>query len=461
MGFVESLMRIKKSHKAIFILSLVILPFSMFAQVDFNKTPTDDLGNNEDEFQEYFFEALKQSGIENYDKAVTALQKCVQLDNTKPVIYFELGKNYNQLKNFGAAEDALKKAVDMEPSNEWFLDELCQAYLQQGDTKKAIKTIEQLVEYHPKYSNDLVALYVDAKEYKDALKLLDKLDEEQGYTLERDRLRNEVYAATGQKKKQIKNLEERVADNPEDEENYLKLIYRYSENNDKDMAFETAQKLLEAHPESKLVHLALYKFYLERNETEKALESMKIVIQSPQINPKSKMMVLSDFVKFVDAHPEYEPELVEATSILSDNESPETFNDLGQYYLKKGDKEKALKYFEEGLKRDPNNFMVQKNILLLQIDLKKYEEAKSNAEEALLRYPAQPILYLIHGVSLNELKQAKKAAETLEIGLDYIIDDPKMEQDFYKQLNLAYTLLNNTTKAKAFLEKAKQLESTN
>jgi len=461
LGFVESLMRIKKSHKAIFILSLVILPFSMFAQVDFNKTPTDDLGNNEDEFQEYFFEALKQSGIENYDKAVTALQKCVQLDNTKPVIYFELGKNYNQLKNFGAAEDALKKAVDMEPSNEWFLDELCQAYLQQGDTKKAIKTIEQLVEYHPKYSNDLVALYVDAKEYKDALKLLDKLDEEQGYTLERDRLRNEVYAATGQKKKQIKNLEERVADNPEDEENYLKLIYRYSENNDKDMAFETAQKLLEAHPESKLVHLALYKFYLERNETEKALESMKIVVQSPQINPKSKMMVLSDFVKFVDAHPEYEPELVEATSILSDNESPETFNDLGQYYLKKGDKEKALKYFEEGLKRDPNNFMVQKNILLLQIDLKKYEEAKSNAEEALLRYPAQPILYLIHGVSLNELKQAKKAAETLEIGLDYIIDDPKMEQDFYKQLNLAYTLLNNTTKAKAFLEKAKQLESTN
>ena len=173
------------------------------------------------------------------------------------------------------------------------------------------------------------------------------------------------------------------------------------------------------------------------------------------------MMVLSDFVKFVDAHPEYEPELVEATSILSDNESPETFNDLGQYYLKKGDKEKALKYFEEGLKKDPNNFMVQKNILLLQIDLKKYEEAKSNAEEALLRYPAQPILYLIHGVSLNELKQAKKAAETLEIGLDYIIDDPKMEQDFYKQLNLAYTLLNNTTKAKAFLEKAKQLESTN
>ena len=79
-----------------------------YAQVDFNKTPDDDLGNVEDEFQEYFFEALKQKGIENYDRAVDALQKCLNLDSQSPVIYFELGKNYNKLKNFGAAEEALK-----------------------------------------------------------------------------------------------------------------------------------------------------------------------------------------------------------------------------------------------------------------------------------------------------------------------------------------------------------------
>ena len=36
-----------------------------------------------------------------------------------------------------------------------------------------------------------------------------------------------------------------------------------------------------------------------------------------------------------------------------------------------------------------------------------------------------------------------------------------MEADFYKQLSLAYTTLNNTVKAKTFSDKAKQLESTN
>ena len=39
-------------------------------QVDFNKTPDDDLGNIEDKFQEFFFEGLKQKAIENYDRSI-------------------------------------------------------------------------------------------------------------------------------------------------------------------------------------------------------------------------------------------------------------------------------------------------------------------------------------------------------------------------------------------------------
>jgi hypothetical protein len=36
-----------------------------------------------------------------------------------------------------------------------------------------------------------------------------------------------------------------------------------------------------------------------------------------------------------------------------------------------------------------------------------------------------------------------------------------MESDFYKQLSISHTKLNNTVKAKTFMDKAKQLEPTN
>ena len=445
----------------IFIIGTFLLPQMHYAQVDFNKKPDDDLGDVEDKFQEHFYEALKQRGIENYDRSVEALLKCIELDNSVAVLYFELGKNYNQLKNFGAAEDAFKKAVSKTPENEWYLDALYGFYMEQNEFDNAIKTVKQLVKYHADYKENLAALYVKTKAYNDALKILDEMDAEFGISVARDFMRNQIYEATGRKKDQIKNLEARVEDNPDKESNYLQLIYRYSENNEKEKAFETAQELLKVNPNSQIVHLALYKFYLDDNNAEKAIESMKIVIKSPEIKPEAKLKVLTDFVQFVGKNPQYEPDLVEATAMVSDSSNSKTLIELGQYYLSINNKPKALEYFEAALKIDSENFNVLKNVLLLYIDLQKFNVAESKSNEVLQKYPAQPLFYLINGVALNQLNEPKKAVDVLETGLDYIIDDKKMEMDFYMQLSVAYAALNNTAKAKTFNEKAKQLETTN
>ncbi|MFV0541894.1 MAG: tetratricopeptide repeat protein [Aestuariibaculum sp.] len=431
----------------------------VYAQNEVVKTETEDgLGMVEDEFQQLFYEALKQKSIENYDRSVEALQKCIAINNTVPVLYFELGKNYIKLKNFGAAEDALKKAVSKAPDNEWFLDELYGFYASQNNYDKAIKTVKQLVKYHPDYKEDLAALYVKTKRYNDALGILDELDKAQGVSASRDIMRNQVYEVTGRKKDQIKNLEERVENNPEKESNYLALIFRYSENNEKEKAFEMAKELLKINPNSQLVHLALYKFYLDDNATEKAIESMKIVVQSPEIKPDAKFRVLTDFIQFVGKHPEYENDLVEATTILSDANNSKTLLELAQFFLTKNNKTKALGYFEAVLKTDSNNFNAIKNSLLLYIDLQQYEKAEQKSHDILQKYPMQPLFYLINGVALNKQKQPQKAIAILQLGLDYIIDDTKMEQDFYNQLSIAYGLLNNTIKAKTFSDKAKQLK---
>ena len=452
----------KQQIYIVFLLfGLLLVPQANYAQVDFNKKPDDDLGDFEDKFQESFYEALKQKGIENYDRSVEALLKCIELDNSVAVLYFELGKNYVLLKNFGSAEDALKKAVSKDPDNEWFLDELYGFYIEQNDFDKAIKTVKQLVKYHPDYKENLAALYVKTKEYNDALKIIDDLDAEFGISISRDIMRNQIYEATGRKKDQIKNLQARVEDNPEKETNYLQLILRYSENNETDKAFETAKELLKISPNSQIVHLALYKFYLDDNNAEKAIESMKIVVKSPEIKPEAKLKVLTDFVQFVGSHPEYEDDLVEATALVGDSNNSKTLIELGQYYLAKKNKPKALEYFEAALKIDEDNFNVLRNVLLLYIDLQKFSLAEKRSNDVLQKYPAQPLFYLINGVALNNLNEPKKAIEALETGLDYIIEDTKMEIDFYKQLSIAYGSLNNTAKVKAFSDKVKKLESSN
>lgn len=449
-------------YKLIYILfffGMLTIPQASYAQVDFNKTPDDDLGIVEDKFQELFFEALMHKGMENYDKAADALQKCIEIDKNPAVLYFELGKNYMKLKNFGAAEVALKTAVDKAPDNEWYLDELYGYYVSQNELNKALNTVKQLVQYHPDYKEDLATLYVKMGKYDEALEILNALDASFGISVARDILRNRVYKATGRAKEQIENLESRVENNPKNEANYLALIYRYSEQGKKEKAFETAQELLRIKPNSQVVHLALYKFYLDKNDTDAAIKSMKIIVQSNTIKPDAKLKVLSDFVNFVKLNPKYEQDLVEATALLDGTSDAKTLTDLGQYYNQKGDKQNALKHFKAALKLDADNFSLLKTVLLLHIDLNKFEEATAMSANAIQNYPAQPLVYLIHGVALNAQQKPKQAIETLESGLDWIVDDTKMEADFYTQLAKAYTALNNSAKAKTFTDKANALKS--
>ena len=436
---------------------MIMLPQNAYTQVDFNKRPDDDLGNVEDKFQEYFFEALKQKGIENYQKSVDALLICIEMNDSDPVLYYELGKNYMQLKNFGAAEDAFKEAVSKAPKNEWYLDELYGVYIQQNDMNKALKTVKQLVEYHPDYKQDLASLYIQLEKYKDALKLLDEMDSQSGYSEDRDYLRNQIYNLTGNDEDRIENLEDRVKSNPEDESNYLRLIYRYSETGETDKAFDAAKRLLKLNPDSQLVHLALYKFYLDETDTENAIKSMQVVLTSPVIKPEAKTKVLNDFVKFVAKNPQYEADLVEITSLISEDKSVKTLLELGDYYLKSNDKVKALSYYEEALEQEPNDFKIIRDVLLLQIDLNKDAEAVTKSKEALDIFPSQPVLYLINGVANNKIKQPEKAIESLEIGLDFLVENPIMKADFYKQLSESYKQLNNISQSQTFAKKAQAL----
>ena len=438
----------------IFLLGIFTIPSTAFAQED---EPQDDLGNVTDEYQELFFEALKQKAIENYDRAVDALLKCIDIDDSKSVLYFELGKNYKHLKNFGEAEDAFKKAINKEPSNEWYLDELYDVYYQQRDYDKAIKTVKQLVKHHPDYKEDLASLYLRIKKYNQALSILDELDAEQGVSVSRDRMRNQIYNATGRSKERIENLEERVESNPDKEANYLALIYRYSESGEKDKAYETAKTLLEVNPESQLVHLALYKFYLDDNEADKAVKSMKVVLKSTKIAADAKFKVLTDFIRFVGNNPDYEADLMDATALFSETDNGKTNVEIAQYYLQKGNKQQALKYYETALQYEGDNFGIIRNILLLYIEFKNYQKAADKSSEAIEKFPAQPVLYLLNGVSLNNLNKPEKAIEALNDGIDYIIDDNKMLSDFYTQLSIAYLKTSNSSKSQEFAKKANKL----
>ncbi len=441
-----------------------LVPAEVFAQepeINMQEVNEDDLGNVTDEFQENFFEALKQKGIENYEKAVQALLKCEKLQPQNAVVYFELGKNYKLLKNFDLAIESLQTSNRLKPNQEWVLVELMEVYQLKKDFDSAILIAKNLIRLNSKYHNDLAELYLLSQKYDELLALLDQLDAQLGVNEFRLGLRQQIYTLTKNTSAQIQVLKDAINANPQNENNYLNLVFVYSAEGMEEEAFNTAREMQKVFPTSTVVHLALYKFYLESNNTAEALESMKTVFKAEEIDPESKFKVLNDFLNFVITNPGYDDELQVVTALFVEREnSPGVYKKLGEYFLVKDQKEKALSYFELGIAKDLDNFDLLQKTLLLQMDLSKYSDAKDLSGKALEIFPGQPIIYLVRGVALNNLKEFNQAVEILTFGLDYVIENKKMEVDFYEQLAIAYYGLGNSEKARESQDKVNQLNKT-
>ncbi|NJW55075.1 tetratricopeptide repeat protein, partial [Salinimicrobium oceani] len=135
-------------------------------------------------------------------------------------------------------------------------------------------------------------------------------DQTKGSSTYRESLRRQVYARTNNVEAQISDLQENIDVNPQDEKDYLNLIFVYSENGQIEEAYATAKELLKVNPESQLVHLALYKFYIADKEPEKAVNSMEILLESDQIDEVTKYQALNDFLIYVTENPSLEEDLI-------------------------------------------------------------------------------------------------------------------------------------------------------
>ncbi|MDX1334005.1 MAG: hypothetical protein R3252_13330 [Robiginitalea sp.] len=77
-----------------------------------------------DKFQDVFFEAIKQKGIENYDRAEALFLEAKKLDPLSPVIDHELAKVLLLEKQYDRAERYALDAVRARPGEYWFVQTL-------------------------------------------------------------------------------------------------------------------------------------------------------------------------------------------------------------------------------------------------------------------------------------------------------------------------------------------------
>lgn len=441
--------------KVSFFLFLVLLCNSA---VLLAQTEPESIVPETDKFEDYFYESLKQKGIENYDRAITALEHCLKLKPNDATVHFEMGKNYLASKDYEHAYNSFEKATQIDPKNKWFWVGMYETSYETKNYNKALISINKLIEFDEIYKEDLTGLYMSTQQYDKALVLINELNETIGKTERREAYKTQILSQGKFQNTEIDNLIVQIDKAPKEESNYITLIRLYLDNGEAQKAFGITKKLAEAIPNSVWAHVGMFKYYLDNKENEKAINSMNLVLASPEIESSIKHRMLNEFLIFVTKNPQYGPDLEKAIAYFDKDPNINVAKEIGKYYHNKKQWDKTIYYYELTLKNSSGQD-VETNLLLLQayVEIKQFELVTKKATALVETFPTQPQFYYYSGMAYNQLLQFKKAKEMLEMGLDYVIDDVSLEINFNIQLGEACNGLGDFKKKEQYFSKANQL----
>jgi tetratricopeptide (TPR) repeat protein len=439
--------------KIVFIFFFGILfSASLLAQ-----TEPDAIALADDDFQNSFYESLLQKGIENYDKAITALEKCNKLQPENDVVFFEMGKNYLAQKKYKDAYDYFEKATKINPKNQWYWVGMYDVCYETKDFNQAIVIVTKLIEFKKSYKEDLVSLYMNTQQFDKALTLINELNDTIGKTDQRENYKAQILRESKYQNAEKENLIAQIKKFPKEESNYIALIFLYSENNQEDKALEITKQLEKEIPTSDWAQVSLFKHHLNNNDGVSGVQSMNKVFASAKIDSKIKHRMLNEFLIFIKDKPEFDKDLEKAISYFDSDKEVKVAKEIAKFYHNKSDWDKAIKYYEMHLRNNSEDFETQ--LLLLEVYTEKQDFATvaKRAENLQELYPSQPQFYYYAGLAFNQLLQYKKAKDALEAGIDYVLDDKALEINFNIQLGEAWAGLGDQKKKETYFLKADAL----
>lgn len=231
------------------LIGLIVIPSLSYAQekepeINVEESAEVFLEEYSDEFEEVFFEALKQKGIENYDRAINLLLECKSLDAENRVVDHELAKAYLLNKDYNLARENCIVALVSEPENVWYLHTLVEILEKQGSLIEDLDM--SVLSDNLKLQENLALIYYKKEKYEGALAVLKKLKK----TTFLDDLASKINDSIKKRDKNEKKTSFTVTNNStlDPLENYKIRLAGFIKTNNHFMLEEVSEEALENYP---------------------------------------------------------------------------------------------------------------------------------------------------------------------------------------------------------------------
>jgi tetratricopeptide (TPR) repeat protein len=362
-------------------------------------------------------EPMLKKAIEQYEKVVAK-----EPDDTDS--WLMLGRLHKIALDSLSSEKAYKKALELDPDNEFAISGLAQVYSDLGDTKAALEMWKKLAEKDPRPQalRALASAYEQAHDYKTAAQTLQRALEDSPKDTELKKNLAEDLLLAEQLDDALKLYQELAGADPRDSRIQVQLSRIYREKRDFAKAHAAQDRARELDPDNLDIKYNEVNLLETEGRTADAIARMKDLIAAT-------------------TKKNYTPADQTNRGIL--------FQQLGSLYRYNEQFPEAVQSFQKALEADPDSAArASAQIIDTWRQAKDFQKAEVEAQAALKKFPDDRAVKVVRASLLADMGRTDEAATVTRQLLD-----GKNDRETYVALAQIYD------KGKRFKEEAEALDA--
>ena len=403
-------------------------------------TPHSSLSFNDSQRLKYFYyEAMKLQDQGKFAAAFDLLKHCETIDPQAAEVYYAEAVYYAELNNDSMALASMKKAADLNPSNDTYLERLAITHVNSRQFDEAVNAYERLYANHKDrldVLDILLQLYNQQKDYDKMLSTLELVESLEGSNERLALSKMRIYSVQGKKDKEYETLKE-LSDSHPNDMNYHVMMGNWLLQNDKDdEALEQYKLVLEEEPEHTGAKMSMLDYYRTTGADSLAqvLQEEMLISQNTPTNDKVTLMrqVVAD----------NEQSGGDSTQVLSLFNrilaEPQKNADMYELYvaymkLKQMPEDSINSVLEKALEVAPDNAGVRFQLVQSKWMSQDYDTVIALCEPATEYNPDEMTFYYFLGLAHFQKDERDKALDALRRGVAQINEESNKDfvSDFY------------------------------
>jgi tetratricopeptide (TPR) repeat protein len=428
------------------------------------ETKSEGARQRESEF--VFTEGQKFFVLEDYSKALLYFQKAAELTPENATVHYKIAEVWAKgVKDEDQRQAAMsiENALRLEKKNKYFYLLASNIYASLNNLDKATAALETMmkeVKGTEEHLFELAALYVYSKREEDALKTYNRAESLLGVNEISSQQKQRIYLDKGKIADALAEGEKLANAYPEEPRFMMAYAELLAQTGDRTKAISMLEKYLQENSEAGTVKMLLAGLYRDNGQEEKSQQYVLDVIQDPQVNLDSKLLMVSTYSATLTQKTALNPAMEKFLLQLVEKLEADYTRDANVYivsgdlYMALNRDEEALVKYRQAIQNGTGNYEAWQNLLYMESQANQLDSLIHHAEQALELFPNQSMVYYFNGFGLLKKKQYRDAAYAFEQAKKLSTSNPAFVNDLNTMLGDCYNGSKDYAKSDKAYEEA-------